>query len=302
MSGWIKMEKEIREDRRFTRMVDAMLAQQNATVTSVTQMRFVERGVVTQVLGSLAQLWMFADSHIREDDTLDITLDEIDQLVGVEGFAKLMPSDWLEVLDENRVRLPDFQAHNGTDAKRKALTAKRVKRHRTRTAVSDVTPEKRESVTDALPDQTRLDQTRPDQRTLVGESADADPPTEHGSIETLQGSRSNRGWPKDLHDQIIATYHEVLPDLPAVRDWPERRRRKLDARISERLKAGKQADKPDYWRALFTNVQASDFLCGRKGDWRCPGLEWLLEPKNFTKVIEGSYRNHSGMNGANHAR
>lgn len=106
----------------------------------------------------------------------------------------------------------------------------------------------------------------------------------------------------NLHDQIIATYHEVLPDLPAVRDWPERRRKKLEARIGERLKAGKQADQVSYWRALFTNVQASDFLCGRKSDWRCPGLEWLLEPKNFTKVIEGAYRNNESMNGASHAR
>jgi hypothetical protein len=163
VSGWIKLEKDLREDRRFTRIVTALLKRQNESVTDVTQMRLLERNTVTQVLGCLAQLWMFADSHIREDDTLDYTLDEIDQLVGVEGFAKLMPSDWLEVLDENRIRLPDFQAHNGTDAKKKALTAKRVKRHRTRSAVSSETHEKRTSVTDALPDQTRLDQKRPDQ-------------------------------------------------------------------------------------------------------------------------------------------
>jgi hypothetical protein len=105
-----------------------------------------------------------------------------------------------------------------------------------------------------------------------------------------------------LHEQIVATYHEILPELPAVRDWPERRRRKLEARIAERVRAGKPADKPEYWRALFAQVHASDFLCGRKSDWRCPGLEWLLEPKNFTKVIEGAYRNHDGMNGAHHAR
>jgi hypothetical protein len=164
MSGWIKLEKELREDRRFTRIVDALLERQHASVTSVTQLRFVSNSVVTQVLGGLAQLWMYADTHIREDDTLDITLDEIDKLVGIEGFAKLMPADWLEVIDEHSVRLPDFQAHNGTDAKKRAVTAKRVKRHRIRTAVTDVTPEKRNSVTQALPDQTRPDQKRPDQK------------------------------------------------------------------------------------------------------------------------------------------
>lgn len=163
MSGWIKLEKGLREDRRFTRIVDALLERQSASVTSVTQMRFIEHNIVTQVLGGLAQLWMFADSHIREDDTLDITAHEIDQLVGIEGFTKLVPTDWLEVVDEHSVRLPNFQAHNGTDAKKKALTSKRVQRHRIRTAVSGVTPEKRNGVTGALLDQTRPDQTRPDQ-------------------------------------------------------------------------------------------------------------------------------------------
>lgn len=190
MSGWIKLEKELREDRRFTRMVDALLSRQNASVTSVTQMRFMERGAVTQVLGGLAQLWMFADSHIREDDTLDITLDEIDQLVGIEGFAELMPSDWLEVLDEHRVRLPDFQAHNGTEAKRKAQTAKRVKRHRIRTAVSEVTPEKRSSVTDALPDQTRPDQTRPDQKKPSARAA----PTNSTLLELTVSRETDSEW------------------------------------------------------------------------------------------------------------
>jgi hypothetical protein len=165
VSGWIKLEKDLREDLRFTRMVDALMERQNLGVTSVTQMRFHTHNAVTQVLGALAQLWMFADSHIREDDTLDTTIHEIDKLVGIEGFAKLMPSDWFEIVDEHRVRLPDFQTHNGTDAKKKALTAKRVKRHRIRTVVSDVTEGKRTSNASALPDQTRPDQTRPDQNT-----------------------------------------------------------------------------------------------------------------------------------------
>jgi hypothetical protein len=217
MSGWIKLEKELREDRRFTRMVDALIGRQNVGVTSVTQMRFVERNAVTQVLGGLAQLWMFADSHIREDDTLDITSDEIDQLVGIEGFTKLMPADWLEVIDSDRVRLPGFQAHNGTDAKKKALTAKRVQRHRIRTAVTDVTQEKRTSVTGALPDQTRPDQTRPDQKlaSLVTQAAEnaeqfarlkaAYPHGTYRQSEWLNAEREierrlteGHGWP-DLH-------------------------------------------------------------------------------------------------------
>jgi hypothetical protein len=96
----------------------------------------------------------------------------------------------------------------------------------------------------------------------------------------------------DLHKAIIAAYHEILPSLPAVKTWNDRRKRKLDARISDRTKEGKAAGTAAYWAGYFRKVAASDFLCGRgKTDWRCPGLEWLLEPKNFEKVIEGAYDN-----------
>jgi hypothetical protein len=113
---------------------------------------------------------------------------------------------------------------------------------------------------------------------------------------------SAQGWPKEFHDEVIAAYHEFLPDLPQVRDWPDRRRRLLDERIAERVKAGKKADQISYWRSLFSQVQASDFLRGQKDDWRCPGLEWLLDSENFLKVIEGAYDNQKRMNGAGHAR
>ena len=123
---------------------------------TVTLVRFE---YVTLVLGGLAQLWMHADSFARDDDTLELSIHEIDQLTGIEGFAKLLPVDWLEILDEYRVKLPGFQQHNGTEARRKALTAKRVARHRVNV--------KRQYVSDgnsyALPDQTRprLNQRRP---------------------------------------------------------------------------------------------------------------------------------------------
>lgn len=105
----------------------------------------------------------------------------------------------------------------------------------------------------------------------------------------------------EFEKQILDAYHELLPDLPAVRDWNDRRKRKLHARIRERLKSGKPADGVAYWRQLFAKAAASDFLCGRKTDWRCPGLEWLLDAKNFTKLIEGSYDNTGGSHGRSYA-
>lgn len=109
-------------------------------------------------------------------------------------------------------------------------------------------------------------------------------------------------WPTEFHQEVVAAYHELLPDLPQVRDWTDQRRRLLDDRIAERVKAGKNADQIGYWRAMFGQVQQSDFLRGRTDDWRCPGLEWMLEPENFLKVIEGAYATSKRLNGAHHAR
>lgn len=115
---------------------------------------------VTLVCGALVQLWSYMDDHGREDDSLDLSPEEIDELVGLPGFSGLMPEDWLEVLDDGRTKLPDFQAHNGVEARRKALTAQRVAKHRSAQAEADVTQQRYASVTAALPDQTRPDQTR----------------------------------------------------------------------------------------------------------------------------------------------
>jgi hypothetical protein len=262
LSGWIKLEKDLRDDPRVIRMAREL---RNA---GVTHERFTTSMHVTLVLGCLEVLWCYADTHIRQDDTLDLGVDEIDELVGLRGFCKIMPPDWLEVIDANRVKLPDFHSHNGTEAKKKALNQKRQERHRNGVALHELTQTSRTSVTPALPDQ---DQDQ-DQNTYVAEATYL-----------------------ALEKQILDAYHELLPDLPAVRDWNDRRKKKLRARIRERVKAGKPADGIAYWRQLFAKAAASDFLCARsKADWRCPGLEWLLEAKNFTKLIEGAYDNPKG--------
>lgn len=171
MSGWIKIEKDLLTDPRFLRMVHAY---SNAVVT---QGRCEPPRAVTHLLGCLTNLWVYADTHIREDDTLDLGTDEIDQLIGITGFTKLMPVDWLEIIDEHRVKLPGFQDHNGTEAKKKALTAKRVARYRDRNVTQErinVTPV-RNAV--ELPDQTRPDQTRPNHKTPIPQtSAPESPP------------------------------------------------------------------------------------------------------------------------------
>jgi hypothetical protein len=141
MSGWIKWEKDLDSDPRVLRMARELKRLCNAP----------DYPAVTLLCGALVRLWSYADTHIREDDTLDLGCAEIDELIGIENFCSLVPSDWLREIDEHTVELPGFQSHNGVEAKKRALTQKRVQKHRNA-----------HSVTEALPDQdqtkTRLDQ------------------------------------------------------------------------------------------------------------------------------------------------
>jgi len=107
----------------------------------------------------------------------------------------------------------------------------------------------------------------------------------------LNGSTANGH--ADFDAEIIAAYHELCPDLPRVKRWPERRRRKLNSRIKDSMREGKPADKIEYWRTFFEKVSASSFLCGRTGGSFRADLEWLLEPAHFERAIEGRYDNRS---------
>lgn len=182
MGGWVKFEKDLQTDPRVLRIAKQLSQKfwfQPAGV-SLDQCNAIPLPAVTLVSGALLRMWCYADSHIRDDDTLDVSIDELDEIIGLPGFCALLPPEWLTVVDDFRVELPAFQAKNGTEAKSRALTAKRVSNHRKRNAVTT-------SNAPPLPDQTRLDQTRLDQsKDSLSVSPTAPPvPRETQSVEKL---------------------------------------------------------------------------------------------------------------------
>lgn len=142
-SGWIKFEKALLTDLRVLRMA----RRQSADDTP--------RGV-SLVIGALMQLWSYADVHIREDDTLIATPHEIDELTGIAEFCALVPREWLQVIDADTIKLPNFQIHNGPAAKNRAQTNARVARHRNAPPL----PHAKTRNAQPLPDKTRQDNTR----------------------------------------------------------------------------------------------------------------------------------------------
>lgn len=86
------------------------------------------------------------------------------------------------------------------------------------------------------------------------------------------------------HEEIIALYHEVLPELRRVRVWNGQRRKLLRRRWVE---DAKRRDL-NWWRRFFEYVRRCSFLMGTNGKW-VADLEWLVRPDNMVKVIEGKY-------------
>lgn len=101
---------------------------------------------------------------------------------------------------------------------------------------------------------------------------------------------------------IIADFHDLCPAFPRITKLSDARKRAMRSRYVEALSAGPAdqstgcaANPIEWFRTLFRKAQASDLLAGRKKDWRA-GFDWLLNPANCLKVLEGNYDNGSHAN------
>jgi hypothetical protein len=86
------------------------------------------------------------------------------------------------------------------------------------------------------------------------------------------------------HQEIINLYHEILPMMPRVQIWPEANMKILRTRWKE------EPDRKNlsWWRSYFEYIRESQYLTGKVKDW-VADLEWLIRPKNMTKVLNGTY-------------
>lgn len=106
---------------------------------------------------------------------------------------------------------------------------------------------------------------------------------------------SDAGRPDCPHEKIIELYHEVLPELKAVKLWTPKRKALLQARWRE----DEKRQNLDYWRRLFGYVRKSEFLMGADGSWKA-SLEFIVTSSKFVKLIEGDY--HVKFKGNNNAK
>lgn len=228
----------------------------------VWQIAGILRTDADAVVGKLFKVWRWFDTHTVDGNALGVTYSLIDSIVSVTGFGEAMALvGWLEQ-DGSILRLPHFDRHNGKTAKNRALTAKRVAKSKEKGNAKG----NDDSVTSALP---REEKRREEERASL-------PPD---------------GCP---HSEIVDLYHEVLPANPRIKSWTGKRQSNLRTRWREDSKR----QSLDYWRRFFAHVAASPFLTGQRADRQgrpfLPGLDWLVMPENFAKVIEGRYHDNGG--------
>lgn len=181
MSGWIPLEKDLLTDPRFRRFVAAYHALEHEGGTGVTDERYACNGApfscvqcVRNCIGMLALLWMHADTHISDDDCLEMDTRELAVLLGFSDAVPMLEQcsrgTWVQDLGD-RIKLPGYQAHNGMEAKERYKTQRRVAKHRKRHGVTAETQERyiderersQRSIGNgtALPDQTKPHHTKP---------------------------------------------------------------------------------------------------------------------------------------------
>ena len=109
--------------------------------------------------------------------------------------------------------------------------------------------------------------------------------------EQKAGDRNRKGvWGKPesqppnldtgVYERVKKSYNDSRGDMPEMRSLTDKRKKMIRAR----LKTHSEND----IHTVFLKAAESDFLSGRSGQWQA-NFDWLLNPNNFVKVLEGNY-------------
>lgn len=82
---------------------------------------------------------------------------------------------------------------------------------------------------------------------------------------------------------VVDSFNSVCISLPKVQKLNDKRRKLI---VNAEKLLGEMT-----FEGFFNLVESSDFLTGRNGKWSGCGFDWILQPANLTKIIEGNYLN-----------
>ncbi len=86
-------------------------------------------------VGMCVRFWGWADSNTVDGNLPNMTPADLDEVMGVQGFARaMMLAGWL-VADERGLLIPNHDRHNGANAKQRALKNRRQATWRSKTGM-----------------------------------------------------------------------------------------------------------------------------------------------------------------------
>ena len=137
------------------------------------------------------------------------------------------------------------------------------------------------------------------QRGNNGETVETQQGNNRETVETTGREGKGRGRGRGKEKEGNRECHGETPVTLAwvMQAWNARRGvrpiQDVTGMIRQRIQS-RIRDHPSvsWWETLFTRGEASDFLVGRKTDFIVT-LDWILGPKNFSKLMAGNYDNNA---------
>jgi len=290
MSGdWIKMRTSLLTNPKINGIARELesckdVGEALSTGYGGVMSEIVTRNVMRHVtVSSLLVVWGAANEHTKDGVFKNADLSDIDDMTGIPGFGLAMESvGWALYDDEMQsVTLPNFNEYNTSGHERCATAktnAQRQKEYRERqsSVESNVTNNVTRDVTSNHREEKRREE----------------------KIDTANTSPDK--LPTCPTQTIVDLYHEALPELPAVKLMPDKRKKAITAFWKFALTAKRSDGTPratnsteaiDWTKQFFERARDNDFLMGRRkrsddhATWQCD-LDFLMTEKGRIFVIE----------------
>lgn len=140
MAGYIKVDKTLSEDPRVVELAekyaDWIIEEENPSGFRDA----IGDASLYAVTGLLVTLWCYADTHIRDDDSVTLSVTSLSRFLRFpEKILRQFPPEWLQVKPDGTVILPNYRSKNSliTRDKRKELAKERTRRWRAKKANGD---------------------------------------------------------------------------------------------------------------------------------------------------------------------
>lgn len=98
--------------------------------------------------------------------------------------------------------------------------------------------------------------------------------------ETTEEKQSGNSFD---YQAVVNAFNSICVSLPKIQKLTDARKKKIKSLQHQLVNISID----EYFRM----IEQSDFLTGRTGKWGNCNFDWILNPTNLTKIIEGNYNN-----------